>query len=643
MCGIAGELHFRGPADLAGVQAMTDALAHRGPDADDVWAEGPVALGHRRLAIIDLSDAGRNPLWLADRSAVIVFNGEVYNYRTVRAALEAEGVSFGTGTDTEVVLAAVQRWGIDRALSALIGMFAFAIWDRPAQRLILARDRVGVKPLFYATQGGRLLFGSELRALYAHPAYTRQLDPRGVGQFLVLGYTAGATTVLDQTRRLEAGHYLIADATGAIQTTKYWDIADVRRGSFQGTFDDAADQFESLATDAFRHRLVADVPVGVFLSGGLDSAFLAAVLRKRLDQDLLHITIGFRERRYDEADLAAVTAKALGVRHQIEYLDAPDAVGALQRFNETYDEPFGDSSGIPTTLVSAVARRHVKVALSADGGDEQFCGYGSYLGYSSRYLSMAGWPAPARRLAAACAGSLPLDLLMQPWARARAAAGSPRAISSLEKGLELLRASSAADVVRIMSEKGWPARQVARVVAGCDGDLFSGTVFGGAYGPGRSRDALIDTMMRVDFQAFMRDDVLTKVDRASMSVSLECRDPFVDHRLAEFAFSLPIEFHLQGSVQKRLIRHLLARWVPPEVISAPKRGFVIPLYEWMRGPWRPLVEHHLSAEEVRRVGVLDPRVVTSEVRRFYRRAGIGAERVQLLLNFQMWAARWLNG
>jgi asparagine synthase (glutamine-hydrolysing) len=327
----------------------------------------------------------------------------------------------------------------------------------------------------------------------------------------------------------------------------------------------------------------------------------------------------------------------------VEYLDAPDAAAALRGFTEIYDEPFGDTSGMPTAMVCAIAREDVKVALSADGGDEQFCGYESYPKYADRFRQTRRLPGALRGLAAATLSALPYESLISWYARSQGERRTnPRMISTFEKAFAVLRAGAPSDVVRIMSEKGWAVRHLEGLLGGGLGDVVSDTVLAHrALGiEGEDESALMDQMMRADFHAFLRDDILTKVDRASMAVSLECREPFLDHRLAEFAFSLPMEFHYAKGEHKRLLKHVLSQWISEPILAAPKRGFVIPLYEWMHGPWRPLVREYLSPERVRAVGVLDERVVASEVDRFYRYEGRGAERLQLLLNFQMWAERW---
>jgi len=643
MCGIAGELGFSKPVDACHVKRMVDAIVHRGPDDEGLFCEGSIGLGHRRLSIIDLSESGRNPMWTSDRSMAIVFNGEVYNYREMREQLQGFGYRFVSETDSEVVLNAIHCWGIEAALRKFIGMFAFAVWNAREHCLLLARDRAGVKPLFYSRTKDSLLFGSELKALYAHPGYRKCLDRHGLAQFFVLGYTLDDLTVLTDTFRVPAGHFLYVGADGSVRLNSYWSLDDIQRGAFTGSFDDAVEELERLAESAFAYRLVSDVPVGVFLSGGIDSTFLSAILKKRIGADLLHITIGFRDARYDEAPMAAQIAAELGLRHEIRYFDAPDAVNALRRFAEIYDEPFGDSSGMPTAMLSAVAREHVKVALSADGGDEQFCGYENYRAYARRYRQVSRIPAPLRRYVAQALSALPYEsLLSRHVAREGASRRNPRLISTVEKAYEVMRASAPSDLLRVMNEKGWSERKVGGLLGAELQDLFADSVFAMRLVGNDTADCaqLMDAMMRVDYQSFLRDDILTKVDRASMAVSLECRDPFLDHRLAEFAFSLPVEYLYSNGEHKRILKHVLRRWISEPVLTARKRGFVVPLYEWMRGPWRPLVNEYLSRERIHAIGVLDDTVVASEVDRFYRYEGIGAEKLLLLLNFQMWAERW---
>ncbi len=641
MCGICGELTFDGrPVRPDDVRAMSDALEHRGPDDQGLHCDGPIGLGHRRLSIIDLSAAGRQPMWTTDGRLAIVFNGEVYNFREIRKDLEGR-YRFASTTDSEVVLNAVHCWGVDAAVARFIGMFAFAVWDTRDRRLTLCRDRAGVKPLYYHRSPRGVLFGSELKALIAHLAFPRELDPRGIAQFFITGYGLGDTTVFRDTVEVVPGHIVEIDHTGGESSRRYWSLDRIERGSFHGSFDEAAEQVLAVSEDAFRHRLVSDVPVGLFLSGGIDSTFLAAVLKKRVGADLVHVTIGFREAGYDEAPKAQAAAAQLGVRHEVRYVEPPDARDALFRFVEIYDEPFGDTSGLPTWVLSRETRRFVKVALSADGGDEQFCGYDSYASYAGVHRRASALPAPLRRVLPAVLGRLvPYRLLLSAWLAMRGDGGfSPQLAARYEKLVAALAARGPADVIRTMNEKAWPAAEAGDLLGVSTTEALSGTVLSPEV-VNAHRDGLIDTMMRTDYTAFLRDDILTKVDRASMAVSLECRDPFLDHRIAELAFSLPLEFLYDGVEHKRVLKHLLRRWISHDIVSAPKRGFMIPLYAWLRGPWRPLVEEYLSPSRVRDVGVLDERRVRREVQTFYRYRGCRAEKVMAMLLFQMWAERW---
>lgn len=642
MCGIAGELSFDIPVDQRILKRMTDALIHRGPDDEGLYCDGRIGLGHRRLSIIDLSPSGHQPMWTFDQSLAIVFNGEVYNYCEIRPDLEARGYAFIGASDTEVVLNAIHCWGLEAALKRFIGMFAFAVWDARERSLLLVRDRIGVKPLYYQKTGQRVLFGSEMKALYAHPAFKRELLPKGVGQFFCFGYSLGETTVFNETYKLPAAHYLRVSESGDASLTRYWSLDTVERGSFCGSFDEAAEALTELCDSAFRYRLVSDVPVGMFLSGGIDSTFLAAFLKKRLGADLEHVTIGFTDPIYDEAPKANQVAHDLGLlKHTVKTIDAREAQDALHRFVDIWDEPFGDTSGIPTSILCGLARQHVKVALSADGGDELFCGYESYPAYDSRYRRLQRFPLPLRLATACMMRRLPYRPMISAWlSRKQGTHYNPQMIARYEKTLEVLAIGGQSDLTRVMNEKGWTAKSVWRLLNMESDNIVSGTAFDPLSGRAENR-SIVDHMMRTDLATFLGEDILTKVDRASMAVSLECRDPFLDHRLVEFAFSLPIDYLYRQGVHKRILKQAIKPWISSAVLAAPKRGFTIPLYDWMRGPWKPLVNDYLSPENIRRVGVLNEGEVRREIDNFYRYGGGRAEKIMLMLNFQMWAERWL--
>ncbi len=641
MCGIAGELNFKGRVDPVNLKKMTDAIIHRGPDDEGHYCEAQIGLGHRRLAIIDLSPTGHQPMWSVDRALAIVFNGEVYNYREIRLDLEAEGYHFAGGSDTEVVINAIHCWGIDAALQRFIGMFAFAVWDVRNRSLLLVRDRLGVKPLFYQKTSKNLLFGSELKALYAHPDFQKNLSSKGLGQFFCTGYTLGETTVFKDTYKLPAGHYLCIKENGDTALEQYWSINDIKRGSFKGSYEDAQNRLIELCDSAFEYRLISDVPVGVFLSGGIDSTFLSVFLKKRIGADLNHITIGFDNRAYDETPKATQVAHDLDLKHIVKSIDADEARNALLNFVEIWDEPFGDTSGMPTSILCKFAREQVKVVLSADGGDEMFCGYDSYQSYKLRFRFLQRFPLCARKKVSNLLRRLPYKpLISAVLAKQSEARWNPQTIARFEKTLDLLKVNKLSELTRVMNEKGWTISSVDKLIETDSEDIYAGTSID-CIPRGNSDDDLIDHLMRTDLSTFLGEDILTKVDRASMAASLECRDPFLDHRLVEFAFSLPIEYLYKDGVNKRILKKIIQPWISSSVLESPKRGFSIPLYEWLRGPWKPLVYEYLSPEKITCVGVLNLSEVKKELDDFYMFNGGRAEKIMLMLNFQMWAERWL--
>ena len=641
MCGIAGELSFCSKVDPLVLKKMTNALFHRGPDDEGLFCDGQIGLGHRRLSIIDLSENGHQPMWTKDLSLAIIFNGEVYNYREIRPELEAHGYSFSGGSDTEVVLNAIHCWGLEPALKRFIGMFAFATWSPRKKELFLVRDRLGVKPLYYQKTPEGLIFGSELKALYAHPEFRYDLSRRGLEEFFCFGYTSGETTVFKNTCKLPAGHYLRILAGGDTSLTRYWSLDAVERGSFNGSFEDAVAVLAELTDSAFGYRLVSDVPVGVFLSGGIDSTFLAAQLKKRAGVDLKHITIGFDEKAYDETPNAKLTARDLSLQHLIKYINATEAQNALNHFVEIWDEPFGDTSGIPTSILCNLARQEVSVALSADGGDELFCGYDSYTLYHRRYRLLKLFPRILRQVFLAVLRRIPYQFLISAGMSQNDGRWKPQTVARFEKVLDLLDVESDVDLIRVMNEKGWSKRNVGELInTSINNDDSSNSL--DFLPEGNQGDNLIDRMMRTDLSRFLGEDILTKVDRASMAASLECRDPFLDHRLVEFAFSLPLDYLYRSGEHKYILKQAMKPWINQSFLKAPKRGFSIPLYAWLRGPWRPLICDYLSTEMVRRVGVLNHRVVERELTNFYQYKGGRAEKIMLMLNFQMWAVRWLK-
>ncbi|HOK07715.1 MAG TPA: asparagine synthase (glutamine-hydrolyzing) [Syntrophales bacterium] len=642
MCGVCGEFRFNGePVRTKDIELMVGSLRHRGPDAHGLYCEGPLGLGHTRLAIIDLSAAGNQPMWSGQGDLCIAYNGEVYNYKEIKKELEACGYVFRSSSDTEVVVNAIECWGMAGALQRFIGMFAFALWDGRTRRLFLCRDRAGIKPLYYYKTNEIIIFGSELKAICAHPSFQKEIDPQALGQHFINGYILTPRSIFKNVGKVPPGHYLVVDSKGKTTLERYWSLDTINRDSFSGDFYDALQELEELLCSAFSYRLVSDVPVALFLSGGIDSSLVSTLLKKRYDVDILNITIGFRERNYDESAKAEKVSSSLGVKHIVHYVNEKEAQDSLEEFCHIYDEPYGDTSGIPTAILSRLARQHVKVALSADGGDEQFYGYENYAEYARHYRWMSKCPLALRLiLSRLLADFMPYRTLLSfRGALARQESFFPQGIARYEKMLRLLKVRDDVDLLRLMNEKAFPEESLLPVSSPISPGVLEGTALG-RDALSRGRSDLEDAMMRTDYQAFLRDDILVKVDRASMHVSLECRDPFLDHRIAELAFRLPLRFLYNKGEHKHILKTILRKYLPEEVVSAPKRGFMIPLYYWLRGVWKPFVMEYLSPSKVRKVGLLDEKIVGREVDRFYRYHGYRAEKIWMMMNFQMWAERW---
>ncbi len=623
MCGIVGYF-TRGADGPALRQALPSAVAtlrHRGPDADGIWEAAPhVGLGHTRLSILDLSPLGHQPMLDASGRFALVFNGEVYNFADVRDRLEGRGHRFRGGSDSEVVLAAFAEWGT-RAIDHFIGMFAFAVWDRRDKRLVLIRDRVGVKPLYYAWDGRRLLFASELKALRALGGWEPELDRIAIGEFLQYGYIADPRTVYRGVSKLVPGCWLEASLEAEPTLHRYWSAPE---DGLENVHEERLTQeLESLMIDAFRLRLVSDVPVGVFLSGGLDSTTVTALLARHGDRPIHTFTIGFRSERFDESSWARRIAAHLGTIHTDRILSPDEMRDMLPRWAELYDEPFGDVSGIPTHLVARVAREDVKVALSADGGDELFGGYRSYSVLPRQLRSLERLPGPVRRL-----GSDMARVLRTALTPTGGALPQPRFEKLFDRLNKLSQALPDLDPAEYfdLASSYWTVPDV-RSLLGDDTD----------ESPRRSLHdypgSFPETMMRWDLDYHLPGGILTKVDRATMAVSLEGREPLLDHRLVELAYRLPLSLRIGELGTKHILRRVLYRYVPRELVDRPKQGFGVPLREWLRGPLASLIDDLLNERRVAGAGILDPAAVAATVREFRAGSPIDVNRLWFLLAF----------
>ncbi len=620
MCGIAG-FWFRDGVPESARHWLGDSassLHHRGPDDSALWFDGTVGLGHTRLSILDLSPLGRQPMVSRDGHWVMVFNGEVYNFREIRGELASLGHRFAGTGDSEVVIEAFSRWG-PAAVRRFIGMFAIALWSKADRRLYLLRDRLGVKPLYYGWNGESLWFGSELKALRAFGHWAPRLDRAAMADYFRYGYVAEPRSIYQGVFKLSAGHWLELGPQGTCSIERYWNVLHPDSDRRLGSEHELTDELEALMIDAFRYRMVSDVPVGVFLSGGYDSSLVAAILQRHSGQSIRTFTIGFDDPAFDESAFAERVARHLGTEHTSRTLEISEAMRILPRWGDLYDEPFGDSSGIPTLLVSQVASQSVKVVLSADGGDELFSGYNSYAGTLARKRRLAAVPGWLKRPVSAALQALPLRQL------------------PVSERLAKIRDRLQTQTIGELFDEDlafWP-REELRQLLGWDGQSTRSScdIYPGDDG---------EKLCLWDLHHYLPGDILTKVDRATMAVGIEGREPLLDHRLVEFAFALPFRLRRGASGPKYLLRQVLYRYVPREHVDRPKRGFAIPLHRWLTGEMRSLVDQYLEPAAIAAQGVFDPDVVRRLLTRFREGSSTAAQKVWLLVAFQMWHARWMR-
>ncbi len=649
MCGIAGYWSPKAEDSADRMRALAEAMAiairHRGPDAGGTWCapEAGVAFGHRRLSIIDLSEAGAQPMTSHCGRYVICYNGEIYNFPDLRRELEGLGHSFHGHSDTEVLLAAIAQWGIEEALTRANGMFAFALWDTQTRQLTLARDRTGKKPLYYGWSGGTLLFGSELKALAAHPAFAREIDRDVLTLFIQYGYVPSPHCIFRGLRQLVPGTWIVfgeEDRGQFPEPRTFWSAKQVAEAGaqrpFVGNQEDAAESLDELLKAAVGRRMVADVPLGALLSGGLDSSIVVALMQAQSNRPIKTFSIGFEEERYNEAVHARAIAAHLGTEHRELTVTPKDALDLVPRLPSLYDEPFADSSQVPTYFVSKLAREELTVALSGDGGDELFAGYNAYFRVLKQWQTAAARPEGLQRLRTCAARSAATAL----WRLAGPNAPLPQqpgklalAFRKLMKAVRIEGGRDAPDTyVRKRARHPAPSRLVL-------GGQTLATVMDDRrdWPQGLGEMSL---MQWLDLVFWLPSDVLTKVDRASMAVSLEVRCPLLDPNVLAFAWSLPEGMRSDSRGGKRPLRDVLARYVPPELTERPKQGFAIPVGTWLREPLRDWAEALLSEQRLKREGFF----AANEVQDIWRQHLHGwRDHNQLLwsfLMFQSWAEDW---
>ncbi len=614
MCGIAG--FWQDPASridrCAVIRDMADAIQNRGPDDHGYWSDGEsgIVLGHRRLSIIDLSVHGHQPMTSSSGRYVIVFNGEIYNFPELRRELEALRTQFRGHSDTEVMLAAMDHWGLTEAVRRFAGMFAFAVYDRETRHLHLVRDRLGEKPLYYGWGGQTLLFGSELKALGRHPDWRGEIDRGALALFLRHGYVPAPYSIYKGIRKVPPAS-IVSFPTGRPgtppTTVPYWSPRDIATAGTTNpaneTDEDLTDELDRLLRRTIRREMVADVPLGAFLSGGIDSSLIVALMQAESSRPVQTFTIGFRENVYNEAHHAKAVAEHLGTDHTELYVTPEEALKVIPRLPAIYDEPFADSSQIPTALVSELARRRVTVSLSGDGGDELFGGYDRYFANRRLWNKLSSVPRPLRR---AMARGIRV-------ATSRDGNGLVKRLQRMAPGrlrdpMTRHRIQWLGDILALDTFEGLYHNSVSHWTH--PGEVTIGGVEPDTSFTDPSRwaavEGLVPRMMYLDMVSYLPDDIMVKVDRASMAVSLESRAPFLDHDVVEFAWRVPQSMRVRGDRGKWILRNLLDRYVPRSLIERPKRGFSVPIDEWLRGPLKDWAANLLDENVLRDDGFFEP-------------------------------------
>jgi len=631
MCGITGFCDFTKKSTLNELGAMLQVIEHRGPDAKGELVhkldKGIVGLGHRRLSILDLSEEGIQPMTYDGLD--IVYNGEVYNFQEIKVELESLNYTFHSDTDTEVILKAYHAWGI-KALEKFRGMFSIVIFDRNKELLTLIRDRAGVKPLYWYFKDGLFLFASELKSFHEHPNFETIINRDVLAQYLQHGYILQPYSIFENTGQLKAGYLLELDIkTKKITNKEYWSISDFyEKPKIILSDKEAIDQTEEVLKESFNYRMVSDVPVGTFLSGGYDSSLVTALVQADRDEKINTFTIGFKEKGYDEAPHAKKVAKHLGTNHTEYYCTQKDALEVIPKLAEIYDEPFGDASAIPTVLVSQLAREKVTVSLSADGGDEIFAGYSAYDNLSKIEHNFRKVPKIARRATASI-----LDMI------------NPKYIPftndlynfeiRYEKIKKMLKAQSSAELLE-QSYEQYSQNELDKLLlkspkklkSGFDSDISKIT------------DSL-SQMLMIDYKTYMADDILTKVDRATMSVGLEGREPFIDSKIIEFAAQLPNEMKYRNGEKKWVLKQITHKYLPESMMNRPKMGFSPPITEWFRDELKTYFLHYLSYERLEKEGLFNPDEVIQLRDEYLSGKNVSVHRLWFILMFEMWYERWM--
>jgi asparagine synthase (glutamine-hydrolysing) len=631
MCGIAGFVDFKKTSTEGVLRQMTDAMTHRGPDDSgyEVYTDphASIGLGQRRLSILDLSPLGHQPMHFNDLT--VDFNGEIYNFKEIRKELEDKGYSFTSWSDTEVILKGYHCWGTE-VVQKFIGMFAIALYDRKKEQVIFIRDRAGVKPFYYFYKNDVFLFGSELKALYQHEAFEKNIDTNSLALFLQFSYIPAPHTIFHNTYKLLPGHILTVDLkTRALEMKKYWDVNDhYNKPKITISDEEAIEQTDRLLKNAYEYRMVADVPVGLFLSGGYDSSSVAALLQTGRTEKLKTFTIGFHENEFNEAPEAKKIAEYLGTDHTEWYLTAKEAAGVLDHLPEIYDEPFADNSTVPTALVSKLARNQVKVALSADGGDEIFGGYNKF-NQAERYTSR-------------------MPVALQSILSGTMSLINPELIPYFNRKYNFTTRYEKMRLIWKSHDPVTAVKYISQYITESEVESFLGKPFDRYHtyfeegNKLEHNDGITNRLLAVDYKTFLVDNNLVKVDRATMSVSLEGREPMLDHRVIEYLSLLPSSFKIRNGVNKWLLKQVVHRYIPKELMERPKKPFIAPLMVWFREDLKEQLKYYLSEQSLSKTAVFDHVPIIRLRDEYLAGKKVNYQKLWQVLMFQLWYNQWIE-
>ncbi|MFN0083176.1 MAG: asparagine synthase (glutamine-hydrolyzing) [Ferruginibacter sp.] len=634
MCGISGFVDFKKKTDRLILEKMNRMLVHRGPDGEGYGIyennHSIVGLGHRRLSIIDLTEGGSQPQVF--EGLHITYNGEVYNYTEIKAVLEQKGHTFHSHSDTEVILHAYKEWGTG-ALHHFIGMFAFVIYDETANTLFACRDRAGIKPFFYYWKDGLFLFASELKAIIQHPSFTKDINIDAAAAYMQFGYVPAPHCIFNNTYKLNPGHFLQLNTHNqTLKLEQYWNAYDAyNTPPLKIDLPEATAETEKLLTSAFQYRMVSDVPVGVFLSGGYDSSCLTALLQKNNNEQIKTFTIGFSDSGLNEAPHAKAIAAHLGTDHTEYYCTQKEALEIVPQLPFFYDEPFADSSAIPTTLVSKIAKEKVSVALSADAGDEIFAGYHRY-DYLMKYgRQLKKIPPIIRKTAAAIMSAIPSSSIPVLNKKYQFHSRYQKLKAGLENTDELnillaLTKQNTDDEIKALFKTATKKLLTAFDSKELQAEFHS----------------TLSHAMAIDYQTYLADDIMQKVDRAGMSVSLEGREPFLDHRIIEWAAQLPMDFKYRNGSKKFILKEIVHKYIPKEMMDRPKMGFAIPVEVWLKNELKPFADKFLDEAYIEKQNIFNNKEIQRIRKDFYNGYSERAEKIWYVLMFQMWYDKWIN-